>query len=70
MFLNSFINTLTNERYKLITRSIISMLHEQYILEDDRDRAVIDDEYHEGVHTITIVIKKRLGGKDEHLSNL
>ncbi len=65
MFLNNIINTLINEGYKLITRSIISMLHEQYILENERDRAVIDDEYHEGVQTITMVIKKRLGGKDD-----
>ena len=41
------------------------MFHEQYILENERYRAVIDDEYHEGVQTITMVIKNRLGGKDE-----
>ncbi len=65
MFLYSFINTFENEGYKLIDRINIGMCHEQYVLEDERHRAVIGDEYHEGVQTITMVIKNRLGGKDE-----
>ncbi len=66
MFLYNFINTFGNEGYKLIDRINIGMCHEQYIFKNENYKATIDDEYHKGIQTITIVIKNRLGGKDEH----